>query len=324
MKKQILRPLVALTLAISTLGVATPAASAQGNAHRINVGQQGVRELRNGNWRLRVGSDCRMTLYRGQVAMRFTTESRNQCANGRISLRRSNNGTGNRVFFGVVNGGNNISQATVSDGGTLIANIRLSDTGELRGFDRNNNLVARNLQNEIMSEIVLANSQITIPNQRLTANARQRWISEYVEKGGKSHFEREVVRLVNAERVRNGLNALTIDPTLGKAARFYTQTMANLNTTLTHNAGPYGRPGDTHGASANVAAAFGANLRWNGGNGAAGHGTPAAVVNGWMNSPGHRAYILSPEHQYIGAGTTLGGRFGIFHYLFMSEFPSNS
>ncbi|MGN0678895.1 MAG: CAP domain-containing protein [Oscillospiraceae bacterium] len=35
---------------------------------------------------------------------------------------------------------------------------------------------------------------------------------------------------------------------------------------------------------------------------AAGYRTPEAVVDGWMNSPGHRANILNPELQYLGVG----------------------
>ncbi|MFR8235885.1 MAG: CAP domain-containing protein [Anaerovoracaceae bacterium] len=35
---------------------------------------------------------------------------------------------------------------------------------------------------------------------------------------------------------------------------------------------------------------------------AAGYDTPQAVMNGWMNSPGHRSNILSSDFAYIGVG----------------------
>ena len=142
--------------------------------------------------------------------------------------------------------------------------------------------------------------------------------------GGAFHFELEVVRLVNEIRVEHGLSRVEIDDSLMMAARFYTQIMANLNTNLGHNEGPYRVPGATHGASRNVAEAFGGQLRWNGGNASAGRRTPEdLVLNGWMNSPGHRNFILSPEHRFIGAGTHAGGRWGVFHYLFLSDTASN-
>ena len=42
----------------------------------------------------------------------------------------------------------------------------------------------------------------------------------------------------------------------------------------------------------------GENLYW--GSGSA--GTPAAAVEGWMESPGHRANILRPEFRWVGTG----------------------
>ena len=44
---------------------------------------------------------------------------------------------------------------------------------------------------------------------------------------------------------------------------------------------------------------------------AAGQRTPAEVVEGWMNSPGHRKNILRREVTQIGVGTAVGGSFGI-------------
>jgi len=134
-------------------------------------------------------------------------------------------------------------------------------------------------------EIVLQSttSSITLQNRRLTAVERQIWIDEYNALGGANTFELEVVRLVNEIRVEYGLSMFEIDETLMMAARFYSQTIGNLNLTMGHNEGPYG-------GSRNTVHAFG---RARGvANGNAGARTPEAVVDSWMNSPGHRENLL--------------------------------
>jgi uncharacterized protein YkwD len=159
-------------------------------------------------------------------------------------------------------------------------------------------------------------SNFTLPNRRLTDNERAQWIVEYRAFGGASEFELEIVRLINEIRLEHNLSYLVIDDTLMMAARFHTQVMCYLGTpdNWSHNAGPYGVEGARHGASANVAAAFGGQLRWNGGNAFSGGTTPEDIVNGWMNSEGHRNYILSPEHICIGAG-----RYDRYNYMFLSN-----
>ena len=113
------------------------------------------------------------------------------------------------------------------------------------------------------------------------------------------------------------------------AARFYTQLQGNLDTGSGHNRGPYALdPNATHGASAEVARAFGGNLIWNGGNAvvASGLRTAQHVVNMWMASPGHRAYLLSPEHMFIGVGAHVGvpgGIWAAYYYMFLSANPSD-
>jgi len=151
-------------------------------------------------------------------------------------------------------------------------------------------------------------SNITIPNRRLTAAERQAWIDEYFEMGGPSAFELEVIRLTNVERARYGLGPLEICRTLMLASRFYAQTMANLNTNLGHREGPYG-------GSAATADAFGDHLvRIRAQNGTAGRWTPEAAVQAWMDSEGHRRNILNPDVTRIGTGFHLGGRWGVFGY----------
>ncbi|MCL2545777.1 MAG: S-layer homology domain-containing protein [Oscillospiraceae bacterium] len=166
---------------------------------------------------------------------------------------------------------------------------------------------------------------ITLPDRRLTADERAAWIAKYNAMGGAFAFELEVVQIVNEIRADHELIAVEIDASLMHAARFYAQTVAQFPG-AGHNVGPYAEPDATHGASANIAAAFGARLRWNGGNFAWGSHlgmTAETLVNLWMNSPGHQRYILSPEHRFIGAGAHVGASgSGVYHYLFLSEQPS--
>ena len=149
-------------------------------------------------------------------------------------------------------------------------------------------------------------SAIQLPNRQLTAQERTNWIAEYNQMGGASAFELEVVRLINVERNRHGLNSLAIDTRLMHASRFYAQTLSQLVVnSLGHHYGPYG-------GSFGTATAFGVNAFT--GNAAAGQRTPEALVTAWMNSPGHRANILRANSTHVGVGSQAGGQWGVFHY----------
>ena len=53
-----------------------------------------------------------------------------------------------------------------------------------------------------------------------------------------------------------------------------------------------------HGAPCSQGCALGENIAWASGSAS----TPAAIVQAWMNSPGHRANILEPVFRYEGLG----------------------
>jgi len=154
-------------------------------------------------------------------------------------------------------------------------------------------------------------SAITLPNRQLTDSEMTAWVAEYWEMGGASAFELEVVRLVNEERSTRGLSVLEIDYMFMMPARFYAQTLANLNLPLGHHEGPYG-------GSGNTVTAFGANRQGHR-NGSAGNWTPQNLVDGWMASPGHRSNILVSGHTRVGIGSQLGGQWGVFHYMVLSS-----
>ena len=114
-------------------------------------------------------------------------------------------------------------------------------------------------------------------------------------------YEQEVIRLVNEIRVENGLKALTYDWELSRVARFKSQDMKD-NNYFAHNSPVYGTPFQ-------MIKNFGISYRTAGENIAKGYATPQAVVNGWMNSSGHRANILNASYTRIGVGYVANGNY---------------
>ena len=99
-------------------------------------------------------------------------------------------------------------------------------------------------------------------------------------------YEREVISLVNEHRRSNGLSELSYDWELSRVARIKSQDMKDSGY-FAHNSPTYGSP-------FNMMKNFGIKYRSAAENIARGYATPKAVVDGWMNSSGHRANILNP------------------------------
>ena len=115
------------------------------------------------------------------------------------------------------------------------------------------------------------------------------------------NYENEVIRLVNEIRIKNGLNQLESDWQLSRVARYKSQDMKN-NNYFSHTSPIYGSPFE-------MIKNFGISFRSAGENIAKGYSTPQAVVNGWMNSSGHRANILNSSYTKIGVGYVSDGRY---------------
>ena len=106
-------------------------------------------------------------------------------------------------------------------------------------------------------------------------------------------FQREVFRLVNQEREKQGLPALTLNETLCSAAQ---KRAEEIKVKFDHT-----RPDGT--SCFTVLEEFGMGaFSACGENIAMGQTSPAQVMESWMNSPGHRANILSPDFAAIGVG----------------------
>lgn len=107
-------------------------------------------------------------------------------------------------------------------------------------------------------------------------------------------MENQVVTLVNQQRARYGLQTLTQNWQLSRIARYKSQDMVNKNY--------FGHTSPTYGSPFTMMQNFGIRFTAAGENIAMGQRSAQEVMNAWMNSPGHRANILSPAYNQIGVG----------------------
>lgn len=113
-----------------------------------------------------------------------------------------------------------------------------------------------------------------------------------------SEYADRVLELVNKERAKAGLTPLVIDSKLQYVATEKSKDMA-ISDYFSHTSPNYGSPFD-------MMKSFGVTYRAAGENIAMGYKTPEAVMDGWMNSPGHKANILSDNFGKIGIGIYFG------------------
>ena len=146
-------------------------------------------------------------------------------------------------------------------------------------------------------EIIAANPQVQNPN--LIYPGQVLSIPQVAD--AVLQYESEVIRLVNQVRAENGLKALSPNWELSRVARYKSEDMARN--------GYFSHTSPTYGAPFQMIRAFGLSFRSAGENIAYGQRTPAAVVNAWMNSSGHRANILSASYTQIGVGYCADGRY---------------
>ena len=148
-----------------------------------------------------------------------------------------------------------------------------------------------------LSEIISANPQIKNPDLIYPGDI----INVPSIDSGILSYEQEVVDLVNQIRKNHGLNPLTVNWQLSRVARYKSQDMLDKKY-FSHTSPTYGSPFD-------MIKAFNISYRTAGENIAMGYTTPSAVVNGWMNSTGHRANILNANFTQIGVGYVANGHY---------------
>jgi uncharacterized protein YkwD len=115
----------------------------------------------------------------------------------------------------------------------------------------------------------------------------------------------EVLRLVNDERRRNGLQALARNQTLETQAVQYACELIQYD--FFDHVNP--RTG-THLRDRSVE--FGYDYWVIGENLAAGQRSPVEVVQAWLDSPCHRENIMNPAFTELGIGVRVGGDYGFY------------
>ncbi|MEU8068394.1 CAP domain-containing protein [Micromonospora sp. NPDC049151] len=104
----------------------------------------------------------------------------------------------------------------------------------------------------------------------------------------------QVVTIVNQERAKAGCKALTVNAKLNLAAQRHSQNQAD-HKKMDHTGSDGSQPWDRVKAAGYSYSMVGENVAWN-------YQTPAAVMEGWMNSEGHRKNILNCSYTQIGVG----------------------
>lgn len=112
----------------------------------------------------------------------------------------------------------------------------------------------------------------------------------------------EILKLVNQERSKAGVQPLTLSDKLTNVANIKAKDMADKNY-FSHDSPTYGSPFD-------MMKQFGISYSYAGENIAAGQKSAAEVMNSWMNSSGHKANILNKNFTQLGVGFYRGGQYG--------------
>ncbi|MFD7167669.1 CAP domain-containing protein [Streptomyces violascens] len=106
-----------------------------------------------------------------------------------------------------------------------------------------------------------------------------------------------VMSLVNMERAQAGCSPVSASPALASLATAFSNDMAARG--FFDHTDPDGRTPWDRAAKAGVQGLGGENI-------ARGQADAKAVMDAWMNSPGHRANILNCEYKSLGVGVHFG------------------
>jgi uncharacterized protein YkwD len=156
----------------------------------------------------------------------------------------------------------------------------------------------------VLALALLAALALSAPSPAAAASPCKTWGKTAPDQLRNGQARKAVLCLVNKQRHQAGLPALDRNKKLQKAAQRHNERMdgtgcfshecpgeAALDTRL-----------DEYLAGGLSAWGIGENVAW----GAGELGTPESIVKAWMNSPGHRANILSHDWHEIGVGFSVG------------------
>lgn len=161
-------------------------------------------------------------------------------------------------------------------------------------------------------DVIHPEDNVTLPHQESEGHStNQNSSDDNIEDGNERSSEtqitaeiRQVLDLVNQERAKNGIAALTLNNELTHIATMKATDMKDKNY-FSHNSPTYGTPFE-------MLQQFGVKYSYAGENIAAGQTSASQVMNDWMNSSGHRANILNKNYTQLGVGYVKGGQYGTY------------
>jgi uncharacterized protein YkwD len=118
-----------------------------------------------------------------------------------------------------------------------------------------------------------------------------------VEVSAQAAAEAQVLQLVNAERAKVGCSPVSANSALTGLAESFSEAMAAED--FFDHTDPSGATPWDRAAKLGITNLGGENI-------ARGQADPAAVMEAWMNSPGHRANILNCDFKTLGVGVHFG------------------
>jgi len=110
----------------------------------------------------------------------------------------------------------------------------------------------------------------------------------------------QVINLTNKERAAQGLSPLKSDSQLNKLAQIKAEDMARN--------GYFSHTSPTYGSAFDMMNTYGISYKTAGENIAKGQKNAHTVMDGWMNSSGHRENILNSFYSEIGVGYAVDSR----------------
>lgn len=171
--------------------------------------------------------------------------------------------------------------------------VYLSAAALRRPLNRKGGLLLDKLVAE--KAVVKERAEAFLGKEEATESVSQSLPNQISAVGG---IEGEVIRLVNEIRQKNNLNPLKPNEELMRLSKKNAEAMSS--------AGYFSHTSPTEGSFEQRMEKSGLSFRRAGENIAKGHTSAQQVVDGWMNSKGHRENILNPEFTDIGVGYASG------------------
>lgn len=118
-------------------------------------------------------------------------------------------------------------------------------------------------------------------------------------------IEQRIFDLVNAERARRRLPLYTHSPELASLARLHSRNMVRYRFFSHTDHEGRDAPARKHAYAPGLFGSLGENIAYNAG--ATEEEAARNLMRSWMDSPGHRAHILSRQFTHLGVGVAEGG-----------------